>query len=72
MTDDIDYLSAIEEGNFVIAQATRASDDERYINEELVTCRYKNEFTIKSAEKFSIWMCHHNKLFLLLRHLSRS
>ena len=49
ITDDIDYLSAIEEGNFVIAQANAISDESNKLTEDLVNCRFKNEFTLKSA-----------------------
>ena len=49
ITDDIDYLSAIEEGNFVIAQANALSDESNKLTEDLVNCRFKNEFTLKSA-----------------------
>ncbi|MBL4823628.1 MAG: DNA-directed RNA polymerase subunit beta [Colwellia sp.] len=51
VTDDIDYLSAIEEGNFVIAQANAVRDDKNKLTEELVNCRFKNEFTLKSADE---------------------
>ncbi|OUR62472.1 DNA-directed RNA polymerase subunit beta, partial [Colwellia sp. 39_35_sub15_T18] len=49
VTDDIDYLSAIEEGNFVIAQANAEHDDNKKLTQDLVNCRYKNEFTLKSS-----------------------
>ncbi|PHR80229.1 MAG: DNA-directed RNA polymerase subunit beta [Colwellia sp.] len=49
VTDDIDYLSAIEEGNFVIAQANATRDDNSKLTEELVNCRFKNEFTLKAS-----------------------
>nr|MBL0710580.1 DNA-directed RNA polymerase subunit beta [Colwellia sp.] len=49
VTDDIDYLSAIEEGNFVIAQANAERDDNKMLTEELVNCRFKNEFTLKAS-----------------------
>ena len=49
VTDDIDYLSAIEEGNFVIAQANAERDDSNKLTQDLVNCRYKNEFTLKSS-----------------------
>ncbi|WP_019030128.1 DNA-directed RNA polymerase subunit beta [Colwellia piezophila] len=49
VTDDIDYLSAIEEGNFVIAQANAKHDDKKMLTEELVNCRHKNEFTLKAS-----------------------
>ena len=51
VTADIDYLSAIEEGNFVIAQANAKCDDNDKLTEDLVNCRFKNEFTLKSAEE---------------------
>lgn len=49
VTDDIDYLSAIEEGNFVIAQANAVRNDKNMLTEELVNCRFKNEFTLKAS-----------------------
>ncbi|MDM8547546.1 DNA-directed RNA polymerase subunit beta [Candidatus Venteria ishoeyi] len=45
--DDIEYLSAIEEGQFVIAQANAPRDENGLINVEFVPCRYKEEFTLK-------------------------
>ena len=49
VTDEIDYLSAIEEGNFVIAQANAECNDKNLLTEELVNCRHKNEFTLKTS-----------------------
>ena len=49
VTDEIDYLSAIEEGNFVIAQANAERDENKKLTQDLVNCRYKNEFTLKSS-----------------------
>ncbi len=49
VTDEIDYLSAIEEGNFVIAQANAERDDKNMLTEELVNSRFKNEFTLKAS-----------------------
>ena len=51
VTLDIDYLSAIEEGNFVIAQTTAAVDSDGKLVDGLVQCRHKNEFTLISAEQ---------------------
>jgi len=51
VTDDIDYLSAIEESGFVIAQASAKVDDSDKLTEELVTVRHKNEFTVMPPEK---------------------
>ena len=51
VTDEVDFLSAIEEGNFVIAQANAELNDENRLSEELVPCRYKNEFTLMPADQ---------------------
>ncbi|MCH8537185.1 MAG: DNA-directed RNA polymerase subunit beta [Alkalimonas sp.] len=51
VTDEVDFLSAIEEGNFVIAQANADLSDENRLTEELVPCRHKNEFTLMPADQ---------------------
>lgn len=51
VTDEIEYLSAIEEGNYVIAQANTELDQERRILVDLVSCRYKNEFELFPREQ---------------------
>ena len=51
VTDEVDFLSAIEEGNFVIAQANAELNAENRLVEDLVPCRYKNEFTLMPADK---------------------
>ncbi|EWH08264.1 DNA-directed RNA polymerase subunit beta [Catenovulum agarivorans DS-2] len=51
VTDQIEYLSAIEEGNHVIAQASAATDEDGRLTDELVNCRYKNEFTLMNSEE---------------------
>lgn len=51
VTDEIDYLSAIEEGNFYIAQANSKLDKNRALIDELIPCRYKGESTLTSADK---------------------
>ncbi|UCB55996.1 MAG: DNA-directed RNA polymerase subunit beta [Thiotrichales bacterium] len=50
-TADIEYLSAIEESNFVIAQANATLDNRGKLVDELVSCRYGNEFTLSSPEQ---------------------
>ncbi|WP_237068647.1 DNA-directed RNA polymerase subunit beta [Microbulbifer guangxiensis] len=47
VTDDVEYLSAINEANYVIAQASAAVDDEGRFTDELVSVRFKNEFSLK-------------------------
>jgi DNA-directed RNA polymerase subunit beta len=51
VTDVIDYLSAIEEGQFVIAQANAQLDKGGRLKDELVSCRSKNEFMLSTADK---------------------
>ncbi len=50
VTDQVDYLSAIEEGEFVIAQSSVAVDENGKVVEGLVSCRYKDEFTLASSD----------------------
>ncbi|NRP52638.1 MULTISPECIES: DNA-directed RNA polymerase subunit beta [unclassified Marinobacterium] len=51
VTDDIDYLSAIEESNFVIAQASATVDAKNKLTDELVTVRHLNETTVMPKER---------------------
>ncbi len=51
VTDKIDFLSAIEEGQFVIAQANAKIDAKGLLADELVSCRYKNEFMLSTGDK---------------------
>jgi len=50
-TEEIVYLSAIEEGNYVIAQANAALDDQGMLSDELVSVRNHNEFTMASPDR---------------------
>ncbi|HEX5360504.1 MAG TPA: DNA-directed RNA polymerase subunit beta [Fluviicoccus sp.] len=51
VTDDSEYLSAIEESQCVIAQADSRVDAENRLLDDLVAVRYKNEFTVMAPEK---------------------
>lgn len=51
VTDDFEYLSAIEEGDFYIAQANTVLNDNNVLVDELVSCRYKGEFTLTTPDK---------------------
>ncbi|OOZ80513.1 DNA-directed RNA polymerase subunit beta [Solemya velum gill symbiont] len=51
VTDDIDYLSAIEESRYMIAQANAVLSDKGALTEELVSCRFQNEFTLSTPDK---------------------
>jgi DNA-directed RNA polymerase subunit beta len=47
VTDQIEYLSAIEEGKYIIAQANAELDKKGKLTDELVSCRFKGEFELK-------------------------
>src|SRR5688500_18107239 len=51
VTDEIHFLSAIEEGQYVVAQANAAIDDKGRLADELVSCRSHNEFMLSSPDK---------------------
>ncbi|MBN8477989.1 MAG: DNA-directed RNA polymerase subunit beta [Burkholderiales bacterium] len=51
VTDVIHYLSAIEEGQYVIAQANAKIDAKGRLADELVSCRSRNEFMLATADK---------------------
>lgn len=51
VTEEIDYLSAIEEGNYMIAQANAELDENHRLISDIVSCRYKNEFTLSSPDR---------------------
>ena len=51
ITEEVVYLSAIEEGKFVIAQANATHNDAGKLTDDLVSCRYKNEFTLSTPDQ---------------------
>ncbi len=51
VTDEINYLSAIEEGQYMIAQANAALDKHSRFSDELVSCRHHNEFTLATPDR---------------------
>ena len=51
VSDEIHYLSAIDESDFVIAQASAQLDKKRGFVDNLVTVRYKGETTLKLREE---------------------
>ncbi|MFU8831187.1 MAG: DNA-directed RNA polymerase subunit beta [Wenzhouxiangella sp.] len=51
VTTEVEYLSAIEEGDFVIAQANAELDKDKRFVAELIPCRYQGEFTLKSTSE---------------------
>jgi DNA-directed RNA polymerase subunit beta len=50
LTDEVMYLSAIEEGKYVIAQANARLNNKRELADDLISCRHENEFTLSSSE----------------------
>jgi len=53
VTDQVEYLSAIEEGEYVIAQANADLDKNKKFKDELVPCRYQGEFTLKRPDEIN-------------------
>jgi DNA-directed RNA polymerase subunit beta len=51
VTTEISYLSAIEEGKYVIAQANAPLDKSGKFMDELVSCRENGEFVLMSPER---------------------
>ncbi|MFQ2822938.1 MULTISPECIES: DNA-directed RNA polymerase subunit beta [Aeromonas] len=51
ITDEVDYLSAIEEGKYVIAQANAATTEDGRLKDELIPCRHKGESTFMNADQ---------------------
>jgi len=51
VTDEIQYLSAIEESGFVIAQASAELDNKGKFVDELVNVRHKNEFSLMPSDQ---------------------
>ena len=51
VTDDIEYLSAINESKHVIAQASASLDKNNRFVDELINVRTLNEFTVKPASE---------------------
>jgi DNA-directed RNA polymerase subunit beta len=51
VTNEIVYLSAIEEGKYVIAQANAPLDKTGKFTDELVSCREAGEFVLMSPER---------------------
>jgi DNA-directed RNA polymerase subunit beta len=51
VTDDIEFISAINESEYVVAQASAAVDAKGNLSEDLVAVRYMNEFTVKQPQE---------------------
>ena len=53
VTDKIEYLSAIEEGKYAIAQANSGIDAKGNLTDDLVSCRFENEFTLMPVDRIN-------------------
>ena len=51
LTEDIEMLSAIEEGQYIIAQANAEVNKAGELTDELVSCRNRNEFMLSTPDK---------------------
>jgi len=49
VTDTVDFLSAIEEGQFVIAQAGARADAKGKLLDDFISCRHHDEFTLAAS-----------------------
>jgi DNA-directed RNA polymerase subunit beta len=68
VTDDIEYLSAINEAEHVIAQASAELDDGKRFVDDLIAVRHMNEFTVMPPERPSItWTCRRSRSYPLPR-----
>ncbi|MEM1412669.1 MAG: DNA-directed RNA polymerase subunit beta, partial [Pseudomonadota bacterium] len=53
VTDEVEYLSAIVEGDYVIAQANAELDKSGKFVDEFIPCRHLGEFTLKEPSEVS-------------------
>lgn len=51
VTNEVDYLSAIEEGRYVIAQANSELNAKNQFQADLVSCRFQNEFSLMTPDR---------------------
>ena len=51
VTDKVEYLSAIDEHKYVIAQANAALDRNGRFVDQLISCRHKNEYSLSSPDQ---------------------
>ncbi|WP_127470082.1 DNA-directed RNA polymerase subunit beta [Thiomicrorhabdus aquaedulcis] len=50
VTDEVEYVSAIDEAQFVIAQASANIDENGRFVDNLISSRHQNEFTLSSSQ----------------------
>lgn len=54
VTDEVIYISAIDEINHVIAQANATVDGKGKLTDDLISCRSKNEFVLVGADEVTL------------------
>jgi len=54
VTDEIIYVSAIDEISHTIAQANATVDGKGQLTDELISCRHKNEFVLVNSEDVTL------------------
>ncbi len=54
VTDEIIYVSAIEEADYVIAQASVETDENGKLQGDLISVRHQNEFTVMSPDNVTL------------------
>ena len=69
VTDDIEYLSAINEAEHVIAQASATLDNKNRFVDDLINVRHMNEFTIKPAAEVDYMDVSAKQVVSIARHL---
>ena len=50
-TDDVKFLSAIDESNYVVAQASATLDKQNRLTDDLIPCRHKGESIFTTADR---------------------
>jgi DNA-directed RNA polymerase subunit beta len=54
VTDEIVYISAIDEAQYIIAQASARLDDSGRFVEDLISARHQNEFTLSMSKDINL------------------
>lgn len=54
VTDEVIYVSAIDEAQFVIAQASAKLNDKGEFVDDLISARHQNEFTLSSSKDINL------------------
>jgi len=54
VTDEVVYVSAIDEINHTIAQANATVDNKGQFTDELISCRHKNEFVLVNSQDVTL------------------